>query len=208
MNDDVQNGCFNGDIPKDAGIDIYGNDGKALVEYVTTPKDMCRYCAAKGSTFEWVRSSKTVAYGASFGASSLPAEAEPEFFGLLASVDEVSMREKGAAEYVESRFGRRAVHVADPVFLPDPAEWHIMADVPEERGFVFLYETERCGPLREAAARFAREKGLEVVAVSVGGNGWRNLPFRDAWGAGPAQFLGYVSAAGYVFTNSFHSLES
>lgn len=156
--------------------------------------------------FQNNRIRKTIAYAASFGAASLPKEAEPEFSRLLASVYDVSMREKGAAEYVEARFQRRAAHVVDPVFLLDGGDWHAIEDRPKERGFILYYETECCEPLREAAARLAQEKGLKVIGLSANGNGYGAWPFQKVWAAGPAQFLGYVSTAEYVFTNSFHGL--
>lgn len=156
--------------------------------------------------FENSRIRKTIAYAASFGGASLPKEAEPEFSCLLASVQDISMREKGAAEYLEARFGRKAAHVVDPVFLLDGGDWHAIEDRRPERGFILYYETECCEPLREAAARFAREKGLKVIGLSANGSGYGSCPFQKVWAVGPAQFLGYVSAADYVFTNSFHGL--
>lgn len=162
--------------------------------------------AAYFGAFQNNRIRKTIAYAASFGAASLPKEAEPEFSRLLASVQDISMREKGAAEYVETRFGRKAAHVVDPVFLLDGEEWRAVEDRRLEGGFILYYETECCEPLREAAARLAREKGLKVIGLSANGGGYGSWPFQKVWAAGPAQFLGYVSAADYVFTNSFHGL--
>lgn len=149
---------------------------------------------------------KTIAYAASFGTAALPEEEEPEFSRLLGSVHDISMREKAAAEYVEARFERRAVHVVDPVFLLRAEDWYAIADRPKESGFILYYETECCEPLREAAASLAQKKGLKVIGLSVEGNGWGNWPFQKVWAVGPAQFLGYIAEAGYIFTNSFHGL--
>lgn len=166
--------------------------------------------AAYFGAFQNSRVRKTVAYAASFGADTLPKGAEPEFEKLLASVHRVSMREKAAAEYVSARFGRKAVHVVDPVFLLSGEEWRAVAKHPqgdlEKGGFLFYYETEPCEPLRQAAARLSREKGLAVIALSANENRWGRWPFCGVWAAGPAEFLGWLSAAEYVFTNSFHGL--
>lgn len=184
----------------EADVLVVGSD------QIWNPDITCGFRSAYFGAFRNSRIRRTVAYGASFGSSSLPEEAEPEFSRLLASVNDVSMREKGAAEYVEARFGRRVAHVVDPVFLLDGGEWRAIEDRPAERGFILCYETERCEPLRKAADRLAREKGLKVIGLSAGEPGWGLWPFQGVWAAGPAQFLGYISAAGYVFTNSFHGL--
>lgn len=166
------------------------------------------FCPAYFGAFENSRVRKTIAYAASFGTASLPEGTETEFAGLLASVGDISMREKGAAEYIQTRFHREACHVVDPVFLLSAGEWQAIADRPKESGYVLYYEMERNEQLRDAASRFAKEKGLEVIVIGLSGGGrsWKRWQFRTACGAGPAQFLGYISAAGYVFTNSFHGL--
>lgn len=151
------------------------------------------------------RARRTVAYAASFGTASLPEEAEAEFSKLLVSVDEISMREKSAAEYVKARFQRNASYVVDPVFLLEVEKWLAIADRPKERGFILYYETEYCEPLRKAANRFAMEKDLKIIELSAG-RSRRYWPFQQIYSAGPAQFLGYIHAAEYVFTNSFHGL--
>lgn len=57
---DYFNSYFHQEIPKDPGIDIHENSGKDLERYVTTYKDMCRYCTAKLRFFKWVQSKKAV----------------------------------------------------------------------------------------------------------------------------------------------------
>ncbi len=150
---------------------------------------------------------KTVAYAASIGTASLPEEAEPEFSRLLEHVDEIYMRETSAAEYVEKRFGRRAVHVADPVFLLDSTRWRTMKDSPEEQGFILYYEAEYSAALREAAYELAKGKNLKVIELTNRWTRrrWRRWPFEIVYSAGPLQFLGYIDAASCVFTNSFHA---
>lgn len=57
---DLFNARFQQEIPRDPGIDIYQNSGKALERYVTTYKDMCRYCGTKYRTFRWAQSKKVI----------------------------------------------------------------------------------------------------------------------------------------------------
>ena len=57
---DYYNSYFQQEIPRDNGIDIFENSGSDLEKYVTTSKDVCRYCTTKCHTFEWAQSKKEV----------------------------------------------------------------------------------------------------------------------------------------------------
>lgn len=157
---------------------------------------------------------KTVAYAASLGTAALPQEEEAEFSQLLASVDCISMREKEAAQYIEARFHREAVHVVDPVFLLSPERWSAIEDRPPERGYVFYYEPEYDEEMRRAACRLAEEKGLKLVELAYKKSRFAekflaahsNAPYQIVYSAGPRQFLGYIHGADYVVTSSFHAL--
>lgn len=148
---------------------------------------------------------KTIAYAASFGGDTLPKTANSEFSRLLVSVQDISMREKGAAEYVRANFRRKTAYTIDPSFLLSTEEWHAIEDKPEECGYILYYETEYNELLRKAACRLAQKKALKVIELS-GERNRRRWPFQLVNTAGPAQFLGYVAAAAYIFTNSFHGL--
>lgn len=148
---------------------------------------------------------KTIAYAASFGGDTLPETANQEFSRLLVSVQDISMREKSAAEYVRANFQRKTAYTIDPTLLLNVEEWHAIEDRPEGYGYILYYETEYNELLRKAACRLAQKKALKVIELSRERNRhcW---PFQLVHTAGPAQFLGYVAAAAYVFTNSFHGL--
>lgn len=172
-------------------------------DQIWSPKILFGLRPAYFGAFKNRRIRKTVAYAASFGTDRLPEDLGPEFSRLLSAVHEISMRERGAAEYIEERFRRKAVHVMDPVFLLRPSQWRAVMDSPEERGFILSYEAERSQPLREAACRLAEERHAEAVMLLQRFSG-QESSFRTVYSAGPRQFLGYFAAAEYVFTNSFH----
>ena len=157
---------------------------------------------------------KTVAYAASLGTAALPQEAEAKFSRLLASVDCISIREKDAARYIETRFHREAAHVVDPVFLLSPEQWSAIEDRPPERGYIFYHETQYDEDMRRAACRLAKEKGLKLVELAYRTSRFAekflaahsDAPFQIVYSAGPRQFLGYLHGADYVVTSSFHAL--
>ena len=155
--------------------------------------------------FENARIKKRIAYGASLGSYSLPEEYEAEFAGLLDRVDCISVREKGAAEYIKSRFHRNAADVMDPVFLLDPQDWFAIESCPAQSDYIFYYETEPNENLRRFARRLSEEKGSKVIALAYRAPK-SPLPFHTVCSAGPAQFLGYIHLAKYVLTNSFHAV--
>lgn len=185
-------------LSMEADLLVVGSD------QIWNPDITCGLRPAYFGAFENDRLRKTIAYGASFGASSLPEEEVPRFSELLLSVQDVSMREKSAAEYIEAISGRKISNVVDPVFLLDGDDWRAIEEKPAEDGFILYYETEPSEPMRETAHRLAQEKDLKVIALSANANEWGDWPFQGIWAVGPAQFLGYVSAAEYVITNSFH----
>lgn len=121
------------------------------------------------------------------------------------SVDCISVREKGTAEYIRNRFHREAVGVMDPVFLLDARDWLAFESRPAQSNYIFYHETEINKDLRRAAYKLAKEKGLKVIALA-----YRiprsPLPFPTVYSAGPAEFLGYLHMADYVVTNSFHAV--
>lgn len=183
----------------DADVLIVGSD------QIWNPDITFGLLPAYFGAFENAGIRKTIAYGASLGSNSLPGEYEAEFAGLLDSVDSISMREKGAAEYIRSRFHRQAVDVMDPVFLLNAREWIALESRPVQSNYIFYYETEPNENMRRAACTLAEEKGLKVIALAYRVS-WPPLPFHTVYSAGPSQFLGYIHRAEYVLTNSFHAV--
>ena len=115
------------------------------------------------------------------------------------------MREKNAAEYVRNRFQREAVDVVDPVLLITGEDWRLIEKPPREKGYVLCYMPEYNEELRETASAFARERNLDVIELDYRKRNMR-IPFQTVYSAGPLEFLGYVSHAECVFSNSFHGL--
>ena len=147
---------------------------------------------------------KVVAYAASSG-GQIPERYEAQFGKLLDSVDVISARESGTAEYIKHRFSREAETVMDPVFLLDAGRWRSMARLPRERGYVLYHETEPNGDMREAACKLSEKTGLPVINLRYR-KPMSEMPFQTVCSAGPLEFLGYVLGADYVVTNSFHAL--
>lgn len=56
---DYYNTYFSANILRDKGIDIYKTSGDEIVKYVTTPKEVCRYCTVKVKSFDWEQSKRT-----------------------------------------------------------------------------------------------------------------------------------------------------
>ena len=154
--------------------------------------------------FKSRRKQKVVAYAASFGKASLPAQYDGAFAKLLRSVDAVSLREEPAVPYVERLYGRPVSAVPDPVFFLKKRDWQALERLPDRRGYILLYATEWDGKLRSFARDLSREKGLPVVELQS--TKWTAVEeFQVDYTAGPAEFLGYIHRADYVVTNSFHA---
>ena len=174
-------------------------------DQIWNPNITCGLQPAYFGAFQNDKIKKVIAYGTSFGTDSLPAEYEDEFSRLLTSVCDISMREKNAAEYVRNRFQREAVDVVDPVLLITGEDWRLIEKPPREKGYVLCYMPEYNEELRETASAFARERNLDVIELDYRKRNMR-IPFQTVYSAGPLEFLGYVSHAECVFSNSFHGL--
>lgn len=154
--------------------------------------------------FEGRRKEKVVAYGASFGGVSLPAEYEARFSELLQHVDAVSVRERAAVPFVERFFPGEVTAVLDPVFFLGREQWEQVERLPDRSGYILVYVTESNPQLTEYAKKLSRDTGLPVLEVRTDPVGAeKNFPVDSS--AGPAEFLGYIHRADYVVTNSFHA---
>lgn len=190
---------FRGLSRVEADLLIVGSD------QIWNPDVTLKFLPAYFGIYKNRRVKKTVAYAASLGTAFLPKKAEAEFSRLVASVYKISMREKSAAQYIEKRFRRRALHVCDPIFLLNADQWRALKDCPKERGFILYYELGYQESLRNAALQLAQEKNLKIIELAARKER-HSWPFQVIYTAGPLQFLGYMDAAEYVFTNSFHAL--
>ncbi len=162
-------------------------------------------------TLEWVaEDTKKVSLGTSFGVSRLDKASAKRLAEFLPGFSGVSVREESGAELVRQHTGMQAKVVCDPVFLLDREEWQTIADTSKapNGGYIFTYFLGESRRGRQFAEKLSQATGLPIVSV----------PFMDCYTAydgkvdgavpeaSPEDFVGLISEASFVCTDSFHAM--
>ena len=135
------------------------------------------------------------------------ANAEKEFIRCnVKSYDALSSREKISAGYLRKLCGREVECVLDPVFLLPASRWNKIAEKPaDSEKYILCYFIGNVPGMRRFAKGLSRKTGLKAISII------KNLRdifsgFETRLDAGPQDFLGLISNAEYVVTDSFHAV--
>ncbi|MDB4345784.1 polysaccharide pyruvyl transferase family protein, partial [bacterium] len=104
--------------------------------------------------------------------------------------------EESAVELVQTMCGRDATWVPDPTLMVEGG--YPEAIEPRREGeYIFSYTLRSRELVAQIEGKMAQESGLEIVSpVTLAASGEGAL--------GPLEWLGYIKAAKYVITNSYH----
>lgn len=152
---------------------------------------------------------RKISYAASFGADRLPIEFENKIIPLINDLDAVSVREENAKKILQGKVNKDVMVVLDPVFLLDKNEWDSKALKPNEENFIFSYLLGKYPESRTNVTSVAKEFNKMLVAIPFVGDFCEvDFTFGDVSkiGAIPEEFLGYISKADYVISDSFHCI--
>ncbi|MBE5953793.1 MAG: polysaccharide pyruvyl transferase family protein [Lachnospiraceae bacterium] len=154
-------------------------------------------------------SRKKIAYAASMCSKSVMEKYKSKHSvmkHLIDNVDFVSMREKSGAEIVEKLTGRRVETVLDPTLLVTNKHWRKIATNPHIKGkymVCFFY-----GEVKEYAStinRIAKEAGIrKIISIQTNEKNYNCKDWEIKKNLGPDEFVGYLSQAEVVCTDSFH----
>ncbi len=143
-------------------------------------------------------------YAASFGKGVLNAEDERQARQYLPELDAISVREKSSAENA-ARFTDKPVEiVVDPVLLLEKEKWLSLAEKQKEtKPYIFVYTTYLTDSVLAFLKKLQEQTGLQTVwsAASIKDM----LKLRQFHYYSPEEWLGLLSGAEYVVTNSFHA---
>ncbi|MBR4830087.1 MAG: polysaccharide pyruvyl transferase family protein [Muribaculaceae bacterium] len=147
-----------------------------------------------------------LSYAASMGMSSVNPALLQRFKEELSGFSALSVREQNAVEVISSISGKEVVQVMDPVFLLSPDQWRqvMKRDLCPQRPYILFYSVHGGWPgMRKYVKQLSRLYHMPVVVVN------KNLrealyPNIKCFDAGPAEFVGLLDGAKYIFTNSFH----
>ena len=150
---------------------------------------------------------RRIAYAPSFGCDKLPDEVAAAMAPLVTAFDCLSAREEAGGRMVKRMSGRPCPVVVDPVVLLDSTDWGSVADfgAAPSAPYCLCYFLGRSRENWAHARATAKACCLDLVTVPVF-NGDARREGTVPEGVGPEQFLGLVSRAAHVCTDSFHGL--
>lgn len=146
-----------------------------------------------------------LSYGTSIGLVDITPHEKVLFRRWLSTFDLISVREEQARKLLETVTGRTIYRVPDPTFLLDPEVWMQMAIKPStDKEYILVFNLGSDELLLRAAIQIAQSTGRRVKVVDQAYS-FPAHPIVDVVAdAGPLEFIGLISSAWLVLTNSFH----
>lgn len=147
---------------------------------------------------------KRIAYAGSFGKNTFTAEEEHIIKEFITKYDYISVREDDGLKILH-RFGfDNGVHVVDPTLLLRGEEWRKFASAKKapKPGYVFVYNLNRNGLIKEVAKAIAKEKSLRIINFADTFDFVKGAENR--FGNTAEDFVSHIANADYVVTDSFH----
>lgn len=147
------------------------------------------------------RKEKRIAYAASFGVDSIPEKWIDKYKKGLSEFRYLSVREDKAVEIVEDIIGKTCERVLDPTMLLDRAEWDRIAIVPQQcmnKKYILTYFLGgKSDAVNKDILEYAKKYDYHVINL---------LDLNDPnYFVGPDKFVGLISKAELVLTDSFHA---
>lgn len=157
---------------------------------------------------------RKASYAASMGRLPKTPIEKRLFSERLSGIQNISVREKSAAEYILQNEHREVEVVVDPTLLLCAEDWEKnekLDAVPENR-YAFCYFLGSNKTSREATVQYCKEKGLQIIYLPyiMNGNRSEDAPLKE-FGTGldcfgPEDVVGLIHHAECIFTDSFHAV--
>lgn len=154
---------------------------------------------------------RKVAYGSSFGVSSIPRFQQKATGDYLDRFYRIGVREQKGKEIVDSLSHQKAVVVADPTMLLNADEWRqeifTESENPSPEPYIFCYFLGPNQEARKAANELKAKTGYKIVALlHMDEYVPEDEKFADEspYDVDPNGFLRLIHNASYVCTDSFH----
>lgn len=146
---------------------------------------------------------KKYSYAASFGNTIIPNEIADIYRYHLNDYGKISVREKSAQLLVKKLIDRDCVISVDPVFLINKDKWLSISQKPKiKKKYIIIYEMLESINMINFAKKMAREKNLDLFILEDRIYKYKDIKHIIA--PTPEKFLGWLSEAEYVISNSFH----
>lgn len=144
---------------------------------------------------------KRIAYGVS---ADIKEWQFSEVLQLLDRFDSISVREYETKEQLKKSGEIDSNVVPDPTLLLTREDYKVYEANIDETGYILFYglKTKDKKLLLKALNEATNKLGLNVIDISP--CEWKINAYKRVPVLGPSDFLGYISKASYIVTNSFH----
>ncbi len=148
---------------------------------------------------------RKISYAASIGDTLPKQENETRMAEYLKEMDDISVREGLAANYVKKLTGKTVPVICDPVMLLSQNEWKSICKENNriKEKYIFCYCIGETGKMQDIVRKMKKLTGLKVVTVSDFVKSQINCD-KVYYDVGPSEFLTFIRDADFVITNSFH----
>ena len=145
----------------------------------------------------------TCSYAASIGVKVIPDEYIELYKKAITHIHKISVRETAAIQTLNEIGIHDAEVMPDPTLLISETQWKTLSISPNEKNkYILVYKITRADRLIPFAKKLSKITGLPIIYIpndlKSGVVGSLKLD------VGPREWLGYISNAEYVVTNSFH----
>lgn len=164
-----------------------------------TPKEMEYFMLSS------VPSIKRIAYAASMGNPNLRVDSEFIFDREIKKFTKISVREKAAEDYIESKIEKKVPVVLDPTMLLSQQNWLELLDGLEnpfvnKSKYIFTYFLSKPSKKMKKIMKDLKKEGYSFINFNS------KVPMsRKYYGLGPEDFVFAISNSEGVLTDSFHA---
>lgn len=149
-------------------------------------------------------------YAASLSVNAISEPYAERLKKSLKDYQAVSVREEKAVELLRDISEQKIEQVLDPTLLLDAEDWDEVAqEYPIDGDYIFCYFLGGRPGIREIVQKFAKKHGLKIVTFPYLQGRYRKCDDRfgdvKIFDADPAQFIGLIKGASYIFTDSYHA---
>ena len=151
----------------------------------------------------FAQKNKRIAYSPSFGISEIPSEYVENYKTWLSEMSRLSVREEAGAKIIKDLTGREAVVLIDPTLMLTKKKWLSVSKKSPHKPTKKYLLTYFLGSIAQENKRrirkIAQENDLQIVNLA-------DIKDKEAYTAGPSEFIDYINSASVLCTDSFHGV--
>lgn len=146
---------------------------------------------------------KRISYAPSMGVNAIPESCVETLNRYIRSFDSVSIREESGRQIIKEKCGLDVPVMLDPTLLLDSEDYNAISDcsINPDKPYIVCYLFGKIPQVQKTIASIAKTYGYTIVNIPAG----LDTKFKTDFRIGPRQFIGLISKAALVCTDSFHA---